>query len=574
MNLSYELREAPMLRYCYDPSGNLTTEVQASAIPPQIIGQPVQQIVEPGQSVTFSVVVADTNEVAYQWLFEGADISGATGDSLVVPKASVSNEGQYSVVVTNITGSVTSASATLTLRSNPIVNTSKSPRLLVYSDEGGSVTAAPMKPSYNLGDTITLTATPFTDNLFAGWVGDLTTVDNPAMLTMNRDKMVRARFSSTLLRLAAYSGPGGSLTVTPMKLNYALGETVTLAPLASPQSVFLGWTGDLSGSDNPATLTMDKNKTLRARFATPASIPGLIALWRGEADASDLTGRHNGAFYPGGTVTAPGATAPGKVGEAFNFDGTVHVRVPDDLTVPIPASLQPAQFTAEAWVFPTASSPVRQTIIAQGDYSNSWDLAMTNNILEFWAHGLNFPPGSEPSAIPSNEWTHLAITFDGFTKRLYVNGIEAASQDESRALDYGIGAPLTIGSNSSGAELFNGQIDEVALYDRALTGDEILDIYNADFLGKNFSQPYFLSPAQLPQGRVKTAYSHQFVTIPDAPFLTFTLSEGRPPPVMSLSPTGLISGTPWEAGSFRFTVRATDSADAFTEQVYVLQVSS
>jgi hypothetical protein len=48
-------------------------------------------------------------------------------------------------------------------------------------------------------------------------------------------------------RLIAYSDPGGSVTVTPMKLSYDLGESVTLTATPSAPSVFVGWTGGYSG---------------------------------------------------------------------------------------------------------------------------------------------------------------------------------------------------------------------------------------------------------------------------------------------------------------------------------------
>jgi Immunoglobulin I-set domain len=103
------------MKYSYDSCGNVATRTMAGMATPQITGQPVQQIVEPGQTATFSVVVADASGVAYQWKFDGADIAGATGDSLLVTNVDQPNEGQYSVVVTNSAGSVTSAPAALML---------------------------------------------------------------------------------------------------------------------------------------------------------------------------------------------------------------------------------------------------------------------------------------------------------------------------------------------------------------------------------------------------------------------------------------------------------------------------
>ena len=76
----------------------------------------------------------------------------------------------------------------------------------------------------------------------------------------------------------------------------------------------------------------------------------------------------------------------------------------------------------------------------------------------------------------------------------------AIAQTELGALVYDAAAvPVTIGSDwarTLSSARFNGRIDEVALYNRALTADEVLGIYNADFLGKDFSRPYFTSPAR------------------------------------------------------------------------------
>src|SRR5262245_42837626 len=109
-----------MLRYIHDASGNLASQAPGArgTLPPQIVGQPVMQVAEPGQVATFSVVVADASGISFQWRFNGGDIAGATGDSLLLTDVSAANEGQYTVVVTNGAGSVTSAPAALMLDSD------------------------------------------------------------------------------------------------------------------------------------------------------------------------------------------------------------------------------------------------------------------------------------------------------------------------------------------------------------------------------------------------------------------------------------------------------------------------
>jgi hypothetical protein len=151
-----------------------------------------------------------------------------------------------------------------------------------------------------------------------------------------------------------------------------------------------------------------------------------------------------------------------------------------------------------------------------------------------------------------------------------------ASQEQLGALLYEAAVPITIGSdfqsNQSGNH-FHGRIDEVALYNRALTADEILSIYNADFLGKNFSQPYFTSPSQLPDAVLGVNYSQQLTTLFGNTPVIFSLSEGLLPVGMTLSSAGLVSGVPGARGVFDFAARATDAAGTFTEQLCVLRVS-
>ena len=74
-------------------------------------------------------------------------------------------------------------------------------------------------------------------------------------------------------------------------------------------------------------------------------------------------------------------------------------------------------------------------------------------------------------------WQHIAGSYDGSMMRLYLDGVEIGSMAETRALD--MGSNVLIG----GADM-HGLIDEVAFYNRALTRNEILAIYNAGIAGK------------------------------------------------------------------------------------------
>ncbi len=95
-------------------SFNLTVMVE----PPAITSQPQSQVVTVGSNATFTVTATGSQPLNYQWRFNGADIAGATGAGYTVADAQLSDAGDYSVVVANAAGTITSATATLTVNVN------------------------------------------------------------------------------------------------------------------------------------------------------------------------------------------------------------------------------------------------------------------------------------------------------------------------------------------------------------------------------------------------------------------------------------------------------------------------
>jgi hypothetical protein len=77
------------------------------------------------------------------------------------------------------------------------------------------------------------------------------------------------------------------------------------------------------------------------------------------------------------------------------------------------------------------------------------------------------------AGLPLGTWSHVAVTYDGANQRLYVNGVQVASRAQTGSMALGNG-PLRIGGNGSWAtEFFQGLIDDVRVYNRALTATEI-----------------------------------------------------------------------------------------------------
>jgi hypothetical protein len=84
-----------------------------------------------------------------------------------------------------------------------------------------------------------------------------------------------------------------------------------------------------------------------------------------------------------------------------------------------------------------------------------------------------FADGLGPTtALPVNTWSHIATTYDRTNWRFYVNGVQVATRAYTPAIQASTGA-LRIGGNSIWSEWFAGQIDEVRVYDRALSAAEV-----------------------------------------------------------------------------------------------------
>ena len=126
--------------------------------PPVITSQPQSHGIATGNSVTFSVTATGTAPLSYQWLFNSTNISGATTNQLVLANVQLTNAGNYSVIITNLAGSVTSSNAVLTVtNAQPSISTQpQSQNVLAGQTATLSVTAGgtlPLNFQWRLGGT-------------------------------------------------------------------------------------------------------------------------------------------------------------------------------------------------------------------------------------------------------------------------------------------------------------------------------------------------------------------------------------------------------------------------------------
>jgi hypothetical protein len=130
----------------------------------------------------------------------------------------------------------------------------------------GTVALDPPGGVYYGGTAVTLTATANPGFKFMGWSGGLTGSTNPAQLTITANKNITATFKA-IYTLAVTTTGSGTVALNPPGSTHEVGAVVTLAASPAPGHQFVEWSGDLIGSANPASITMNANKQVTATFA-------------------------------------------------------------------------------------------------------------------------------------------------------------------------------------------------------------------------------------------------------------------------------------------------------------------
>jgi hypothetical protein len=178
---------------------------------------------------------------------------------------------------------------------------------------------------------------------------------------------------------------------------------------------------------------------------------------------------------------AAGDTIFGRLGGGFGLDGTNHLEVPHA------PSIDPERFTLEFWAylpadFATATKAVPWLVCKNFHEQADGHYGLTINPRGVPQAGLNIGGGRdnrftvearEPLAVEA--WSHLAMTYDGDSLRLFVNGKPAGEKKVGRQRKPG-SRGLAFGrrqDNSGDGYHFRGAIDEIRLYDRALSAEQI-----------------------------------------------------------------------------------------------------
>ena len=228
--------------------------------------------------------------------------------------------------------------------------------------------------------------------------------------------------------------------------------------------------------------------------ACTAPPPGMVAWYTGDATVNDYLGQHNGVAQNGVTF------APGMVAQAFSLNGVNQfVSLPDGVfSYPGSGATSTQPISVDAW-FSTTTGGVILGQLGLGPVAPTGGGAVpaiyvgTDGFLYaelFWKGAIN-PFSSAPVKVNNGAFHLVAVTYDGATEAVYLDGALIASGGFTQvgyapSYQYEIGTGFTPGwpGGNGGYFYFQGLIDEVEIFNRALAPSEIQAIASAGSAGK------------------------------------------------------------------------------------------
>jgi subtilisin-like proprotein convertase family protein len=268
---------------------------------------------------------------------------------------------------------------------------------------------------------------------------------------------------------------------------------------------------DFAGPDmdkrDPADTNIVVNvRNQTGRLISHSPLAGLVGWWKGESNTVDSVFGNNGTW-----INSAGAYATGEVGAAFDFDGINQYMLVQTTNSDLDVG-KGTGFTFEAWVKPTAL-----TVMIICEYENI--LGSHNGADDGVQFGTGSGTGvgdlvcnikdifnvdhvyfSNPGLLAAGVWQHVALTYDkaSGTATFYRNGISVGSMNMGNftpqtSFTNFLTAKTIYNSVANPIASFNGGLDELSIYKRALSPNEIASIYQAGSAGK-FANPPAVQP--------------------------------------------------------------------------------
>ncbi len=427
--------EAKLIFEAGNQGKDLSTVVSPAADAPTIVKAPTGGAVIAGQSIDLKVIPGGSSPFTYQWKLGGNPVPGATNGiySISNAQAAAALAGNYTVTVANSLSSVTSDPVELTVDSTQAPEITQAPAAQV-SAPGGKVTF--------------LVAARGAEPLTYQWSKDNVALSGATGATLIVTGITP---SSAGLYSVAVKAANGLTTISPP------------VPLSIVSDIKQGLVAHLTFDDTYNDKTSKGNNG--TAVGAPVFVPGKIGTK---------------------AVKVSNDGVPAGDGGVFNY-----------VTLGTPADLDfgtDVDFSVAAWVKFTdwKGDPA---IVGNKDWGSSgnvgWVMATAGNGGYQWnfkEQGAGRADYDGPTGLSNGKWHHVVATFQrGGRAITYVDGKKVADQDcPTAGTSIDAGLPVNIGQDGTGTYTDGNSavrwgdcaIDDVAIWRRVITGDEVLNVYN------------------------------------------------------------------------------------------------
>ncbi|MBP9751659.1 MAG: LamG domain-containing protein [Candidatus Moranbacteria bacterium] len=234
------------------------------------------------------------------------------------------------------------------------------------------------------------------------------------------------------------------------------------------------------------TSTTEGIATSAVKETTIANVPsntGLVGYWSFE----DGSGTRAEDFSPTSTNTGTLTNGPtwvdGKIGKALSFDGVnQYVLGGNSSLLDMSGSL-----SVSFWIKPSANSG-RDYIFAKrsgGGSPDNYNVELYNNKVEIWTYDGSWRGVTSTSSVTIDSWENWVVTYSSGIVKMYRNGVLDKTDSTTFPVSLTTNTQnFSIGGANTGASTFEGSLDDVRLYDRALTASEIAGLYAQGNMGK------------------------------------------------------------------------------------------
>jgi len=198
---------------------------------------------------------------------------------------------------------------------------------------------------------------------------------------------------------------------------------------------------------------------------------GLVANYMFNGNANDESGNGNDGTVINAVLTTDRF---GNSDSAYEFGESRQIQVADDSTLTITSAI-----TMAAWIYRSISTSDWQAIFCKGHTSSlnsPYALLIHYNVITLL---LNREQNNASVTVPTEEWVQVAAVWDGNVIKYYLNGVKDDNEDSFGNTLNIVETDMMLGSDPPGVtEWFNGKLDDMYLYNRALSDEEILQLYN------------------------------------------------------------------------------------------------